>query len=253
LLKGHSGHQVRVVVEKNSDQPGSNLLAQARKQMAAKRSLDPAYFIIPKVLETRSNGFTMEYIAGKNLFEQIRYGNPKYAVFLLTNFLTEAYQLCEQNESVAPWFNKLVGIKDHSRETLFAIGHFPRHAKVPCGFNHGDLSFSNMLFTDETLALIDWHPEELESPIGDILKLRLDAIHGWTLWQNGISESNAYREFTHNLLGQIEPMLLTRFTRNEVGALGILWLLRIYQHAKDDSVKKFLKEAMQKEYMLCQR
>ena len=54
---------------------------------------------------------------------------------------------------------------------------------IICGFNHGDLTFSNILYDIDNgiIYLIDFLDNIIETPINDIVKLIQETKHNWTL------------------------------------------------------------------------
>ncbi len=55
--------------------------------------------------------------------------------------------------------------------------------RIPVGYCHGDLTFSNILITKDTkqVVLVDWLDSFVETPLHDIVKLRQDTKYYWSL------------------------------------------------------------------------
>ena len=52
---------------------------------------------------------------------------------------------------------------------------------LPLGRCHGDLTLSNVLFLENKIVLIDFLDSFIETPLQDIVKLRQDTKHKWSL------------------------------------------------------------------------
>lgn len=139
----------------------------------------------------------MEYIAGLDIFSFIDLaGKDQLDRFfcLLESFLTEsiAYsQLCDF--PILKIQNKLDSLeKDLSINLPCAIVYIDRlrtilnyesFSKIPIGFCHGDLTFSNILIESEceNLFFIDFLDSFIETPLQDIVKIKQDVVYYWSV------------------------------------------------------------------------
>ncbi|MBT0858600.1 phosphotransferase, partial [Campylobacter coli] len=60
---------------------------------------------------------------------------------------------------------------------LYLFDKYP----FPIGYCHGDLTFSNILFQNQNIVLIDFLDNFIETPLQDVVKLRQDTRHKWSL------------------------------------------------------------------------
>jgi hypothetical protein len=54
---------------------------------------------------------------------------------------------------------------------------------LPVGPCHGDLTLSNMILDESHIVLLDFMETFLDTPLQDIVKLRQDTKHGWTVFR----------------------------------------------------------------------
>lgn len=88
---------------------------------------------------------------------------------------------------------------------------------LPIGACHGDLTLSNILFTESGVYLIDWLDSFVESPLIDIAKLRQDTCWKWSAQmittcfnEPHINTALDYldRRITEELSSQFSPLLM---------------------------------------------
>ena len=83
---------------------------------------------------------------------------------------------CENNELTKN--NKKVKVILNDCEKKF--NNLPDKIYLPCNICHGDLTFSNILFTSNKFYFIDYLDSFIETPIQDIVKLRQDTKYFWS-------------------------------------------------------------------------
>lgn len=66
-------------------------------------------------------------------------------------------------------------------DILKEIDKLPDTIELPVDRCHGDLTFSNILFLGQKIVLIDFLDNFIETPLQDIVKLRQDTKHFWSL------------------------------------------------------------------------
>lgn len=122
---------------------------------------------------------------------------------------------------------------------------------LPVGVCHGDMTFSNLLFSreDENIILIDFLDSFIETPLVDMVKLRQDTKFLWSV--------NFYKnEFDllrlKIVMKYIDQLITKYFSRYEFyrkyyKIFELLNLLRVLQYAKDEQIKLNLKEHINNE------
>lgn len=123
---------------------------------------------------------------------------------------------------------------------------------VPHGPNHGDLTFSNMLFKrdDDNVVLIDFLACFLESPMNDIIKLRQDTKHKWIF---NVYNRDVDVTRMNILFNKLDDIIHKHFSKynfyleNE-RIFSILNLLRIYPYAKNNEIKKYILKELEEKY-----
>jgi hypothetical protein len=103
------------------------------------------------------------------------------------------------------------------------------------GYCHGDLTFSNMLFYNNEVALIDFLDTFLDSPLQDIVKVRQDTHYFWSLYLLGNME---HRVRLQQVFTYIDRQFTATFSDEEYYKkyyvpFQILNLMRIVPYATD--------------------
>lgn len=210
-VKGHSGYRIDIIrkgvdlyIYKRSANgaKASRLLKQAEKQ---KQALTYSHqgFQIPAILGIEQNeqgvSIKMPYVYSRNFmeyFDSAGFEQINYFIHTLQNFIEEEIasstlqtisadivrskflsvrQIIESNPHICQ-DDQLLSMLDKSQQLIFDIPKW----ELPIGTCHGDLTFSNILFTANTYYLIDFLDSFIESPLLDIVKLRQDSAHIWS-------------------------------------------------------------------------
>lgn len=115
--------------------------------------------------------------------------------------------------------------------------------RIPVGRCHGDLTFSNILFSRNSFYLIDFLDSFIETPLLDIVKLRQDTAFNWS----GLMYTGTYDRTRHEIVlkfmdRKVEDFF-SRYTwyRDAYGIFQLLNFLRILQYAHEPSVIEYLK------------
>jgi hypothetical protein len=114
---------------------------------------------------------------------------------------------------------------------------------LPIGPTHGDLTLSNiMIKNNESISLFDFLDSFIESPLLDIVKLRQDTRHHWSL--NMLSSKSDITRLKI-LLEYLDSLVSKSFSsldayKNFYTPFQILNLLRILPYAKSEMVIKYL-------------
>lgn len=183
----------------------SRLLAQANKQQQFAALNRLAWIKTPEIYEAAMQDdecyFTMEFIHAQHFHEFLSAASNEEIDKLGSRLISLIEQSmgfsAERDVSYSVILNKVAEIRRIlAHNPLLRLDRsnvIPRALKrieslkidtirIPIGFCHGDLTFSNMLFRpeDDTLFVIDFLDSFIESPLIDIVKLRQDTYLHWT-------------------------------------------------------------------------
>lgn len=214
-INGHSGcsldikldNHENLIVEKGCKESYvPRLKKQFEKQESAYLSL--ARNCISKEIGVpyplwKDNVMQMPYIHGQSVFDYFETASAddikKFADTLIEyiNYELASSQVIYVDKDI--FINKLEEVKTNiSKNELIvdgiaatfayyidkvidAIKNYDGHINIPMGKCHGDLTFSNIIFTNKKYWLIDFLDSYIESPLQDIVKIRQDTVHYWSL------------------------------------------------------------------------
>ena len=114
---------------------------------------------------------------------------------------------------------------------------------IPVGVCHGDLTFSNILFANNSkYYLIDFLDSFIETPLQDIVKLRQDSQFGWSMLMHQGKHDNIRVRMT---LKYIDDKFDKHFKKYEFykkhyNVLQLMNILRILPYVKTYEVKNYL-------------
>ncbi|MBL1209495.1 phosphotransferase [Geminocystis sp. GBBB08] len=209
-IEGRSGCNIKIVkikekilVRKVSSSFGYNsrLIKQAKKQREFNQLNSLVFFDSPKIFsqgttEEELNYFDMEYIAAEKFSSflcRITVKQIQQIVEYLINYLDSLFELAQPIDSpiniVQKKINDLKTVlysnqnfsKDFQQEVFSFLETKIPKAKLYQGYCHGDLTFSNMLFSNGKIYLIDFLDSFIESPVIDLVKLRQDSKFFWSV------------------------------------------------------------------------
>lgn len=268
-VKGHSGYNIDIVREgvnlyvykrcQDADK-AARLLRQAAKQEQATQ-LQHSGFQTPHILATAhdedSCSIKMPYVYSRNFmeyFESAGFEQIDYFIHTLIRFIEEELVLSPiQTIDAEVVKNKFLSVEKtiasnphiQSSEQMASIMDKSNHLltgiqdwQLPVGVCHGDLTFSNILFTANTYYLIDFLDSFIESPLMDIVKLRQDSAHIWSAKMY----SKPYDPIRLGIIcNKIDSELDIYFQQYDwykayYLPLQVLNLLRVLQYAKEESV-----------------
>lgn len=188
-VKGHSGCAVDIVregtklyIDKKTSSPGyfPRLIAQARKQQRAAGLFHTPSIVVPEILAVnQSSGMVsvkMEYIYSMNFVEYFEYAG----FYQIMHFIDALKALLSEEISLSAMTrikrdvlaDKFIDVRSKCRnnpalcnepevsllleglETIFLAGM--NDFEIPAGTCHGDLTFSNILFSGNNYYLIDF-------------------------------------------------------------------------------------------------
>jgi hypothetical protein len=145
----------------------------------------------PKVLGTLSNqlfSFDMEYIPGLSSYEYFSSVNV-YGVEFVIQTLFDYFDYFSNNARDIVINNKLIEKIDSLQEKTkysdylkyLRIYISSNKIVVPKTFCHGDLTFNNIIFHKNRLFFIDFLDSYVDSFFCDLIKLKQDLYHLWSL------------------------------------------------------------------------
>ena len=269
IVKGHSGFSIDIVREgtnlyvykRCSDaDKAERLMRQAAKQEQA-TGFHYSGFQTPHIIatehDTKGASIKMDYIYSRNFieyFESAGFEQIDYFIQTLIRFIEE--ELAHSPIQVIPADivnskfmsvkktiaanthirkdNALASIMEKAERLLTGITEW----RLPVGICHGDLTFSNILFTANTYYLIDFLDSFIESPLLDIVKIRQDSAHIWS----AKLYTKPYDPIRLGIISnKIDTELDTYFQQYSwynayYLPLQVLNLLRVLQYAKEDAI-----------------
>lgn len=219
-LEGRSGCRLQIIpkegvyfVRKYSKDASYNqrLLAQIKKQRIFFSENAVVGFSTPEVIEQsvaseNEAWFDMPYVHGQKyseLFERSSISEIKDLSGKFIQYFKDQFNSAKTTPVHAPVFlEKVRSIRqtlslraDIDQQlvdrTLAFLKILPAESLpiLPC---HGDFTFSNMLFSDRQILLVDFLDSFIESPLIDLVKYRQDTFFYWSLIiESGIPESRS--------------------------------------------------------------
>jgi len=236
-VKGHSKYDLKLkneLVTKSSNYADDRLLISANKQKKFKSN----FFKTPTVFDIGASSFTMDYINGES-FSQFFTRATKRDLDNLINRIDGYLEERIIGEIDLP----IEILKDKITSIPINIDLLPilsnlESVKVKVGLCHGDMTLSNMIFSED-IYLIDFLDSYIESPTIDIVKLRQDTHLHWSL-----NMVNNIVDLTKIKLGMkyIDDWLVENHRVEYYEILQIINLLRIYPYTTDDNIKIYLEK-----------
>lgn len=247
IKSGRSGCKLELlkngVVRKTSSHKFYNkrLLKQYNKQ----KSFCSEFFATPQVFQYNSteelNNFTMEYVYGKSFgeycIEEVSLDFPDRLLSFLQNSFQNSYETDVNPEIFTKKTKELKNIIQAFQLDMYTdfLMDFPI-TKIPIGYCHGDLTFSNMIFSNK-IFLIDFLDNNFSSPLYDLVKLRQDTNHKFYFLFNRIKKTKKIEI----LLNYIDSKLNEAFDLldNNFLYLSILNLVRLLPYLKSQKEVEF--------------
>lgn len=147
------------------------------------------------------------------------------------NKLTSILIACKKNELVD--INKVTEYVNICKSKILEFDTII----LPIGSCHGDLTFSNILFSNNDVYLIDFLDSFIETPLQDIVKLRQDTAYKWSLMMCN-EQYNKSHIFT--VLNYIDEQICSHFKKNifykYYNILQYINILRILPYVKEQQV-----------------
>lgn len=234
-VRGNSGYELKLdgnKVIKSSQVPDQRLINSANKQNEFKSS----FFKAPKIYDINESSFTMEYINGRSFIDFFNDASKRDLDGLILKldgyFKERTIGNIDINLDLIK--KKLKTIPEAS-EFLKKLTDDTINIKI--GLCHGDLTFSNMVFAEETY-LIDFLDSYIESPTMDIVKLRQDTHLYW-----GFNMTSGVTDNVKLKIGfqYIDEWITNNFDMKNYNLLQCVNLFRIFPYVTDKNLKEYLK------------
>ncbi|BFM39383.1 phosphotransferase [Synechocystis sp. LKSZ1] len=209
-IEGRSGCNITIIQDRekflvrkvsSSFSYNARLVKQARKQNEFKQLNSLVFFDSPKIFSQgitheELNYFDMEYIAAEKFSSflcRISVKQIQQIVKHIINYLDCLFESAQPtNPPIRIIYRKINDLKtilcsneNFNKEFKQNVFSFLEKriskAKFYQGYCHGDLTFSNMLFCNNKIYLIDFLDSFVESPIIDLVKLRQDTKFFWSI------------------------------------------------------------------------
>lgn len=215
-IKGHSGCLIDIIdkddklyVKKSSldNKYFERLYKQGEKQQND-ISAEHSGIKVPTIYENKKSNdeayILMDYIYAKNFvdyFENASSEDINNFIKKFINYINDEFEQCEkENISKNKFITKFESVVDNCMKnnllcdpefkddmismlnkarTVFIM--LPQELEISIGKCHGDLTFSNILFTTNKMYFIDYLDSFIETPVQDIVKLRQDTHYLWSL------------------------------------------------------------------------
>lgn len=272
-IKGHSGCNIDIIEE------GDNLLVkkstldkkylkrlelQGNKQMNDKCLTDSIYN--PSISKIEANEdecyILMDYIYANNFIDYFEKASPQDIDHFIDNFIkyihneidkceikkvsknvfidkfNSVVKNCEKNDLLKGNMRVKSILKDC--ENVFT--NMPEEFEIPVGICHGDLTFSNILFSSNKFYFIDYLDSFIETPIQDIVKLRQDTKYFWST----MMYKKKYDVVRLNIIfNYIDDKISEHFGNFEYyyrnyDRLQLMNILRILPYVKEEKIRDFV-------------
>lgn len=276
-VKGHSGCQIDVVTEngqlyvyKSTHDKGylKRLKLQGDKQDNAYNNLALPRICVPKIIKMDTTDqsviLKMPYVYSRSFvgffehagLEQIKDFTDALCDFLSYEIggsymsLVKADVLKTKFEDV---YNKTLS-NPHTMTDPEVVDILNRSSvyfneckdmMLPVGRCHGDLTFSNVLFSGSNYYLIDFLDSFVESPLLDIVKIRQDSAYLWSV----LMYSGEYDKIRLSIVAKKIDEAIDKFASQyewyrHYKLFQLMNFLRILQYAKEDKVISYLKNVI---------
>lgn len=272
-IKGHSGCNIDIIedgdnlfVKKSTIDPKylNRLGLQAKKQKEDECFTDSIINpYIYKVERTENECYIlMDYIYANNFIDYFEKASPQDINHFIDNFIqyihneidkceikkisknvfidkfNSVVKNCEKNELLKGNMRVKSILKDC--ENVFI--NLSKDIELPIGVCHGDLTFSNILFTSNRFYFIDYLDSFIETPIQDIVKLRQDTKYFWSTMMykkkyDVVRLSMIFNYIDSKITEHFEEF---EFYYRNYDYLQLMNILRILPYVKEEKVRDFV-------------
>jgi len=184
-----------------------------------------------------------------NEIEQCTVENVSKDIFV--NKMESIIENCKKNDILTT--NALVNMYVPGKEIVDSVNNvlekslnvfknLPNEIRIPIGVCHGDLTFSNILFTSNNFYFIDYLDSFIETPIQDIVKLRQDTKYFWsTMMYNKKYDSIRLKIIFDYIDKKIDEYFSDfEYYKDTYNILQLMNILRILPYVKEVKVRDFL-------------
>ena len=259
-----SGEHVIIRKYSNSLAYNQRLIKQAEKQQDFYNNIQSGQrFSTARVIDifpaqTSMASFTMPYLFSEKYsdylekvsFDELKVLLQDILTYLRYNVKHSTFEaigsdiILSKLEDLKLNFSKNIYLGDESflSRVIILLKNTIPSGLIPIGKCHGDLTFSNILFSESKIYLLDFLDSFIESPIIDVVKLRQDTCFKWSVMLEGEMPSHKKNKIiqTFNYLDKE----LASFCNDELGMkewynyLQIFNLVRImpYLHSKEEVI-----------------
>lgn len=277
LLEGHSGCKLLLLKSENSDHiEGVRKLSKGREynerlkaQSLKQATFNSKEFLSPEVYNEGTIKdiyyFDMKYIRGTTLSSSIKNLDSNEIELIANKIIALIKENRDSSETLNQSDSELLVIKKLSniekslnstkKNTLGETFNYLENYQwdnlknSPC---HGDLTFENILISDQGIYLIDFLDTFIETWISDVSKMLQDLIVGWSFRKEIIAKKiSEHEKIKMNLFKDIFCKNINN-TINEqkfweqVHAYLILDLLRIIPYTDNEEIYQFIEKAILK-------
>lgn len=258
ILKNSQGEYL---VKKYGSNTRSSTQFNKHKQALEKGSL---LLKTPRILgefDVKSNSYVMEYIRGNplgifiNETSSLEMNSVSEIIcsYIFSSFENQVidYSLNSQFEIKLNIICNKLEEEQEMNNIFYQLAMFCKSSNhkytYPSGWNHGDLSFENIIVMDNLLDIygIDFLDSPFESPLIDFGRLWLDAKYGW--WGSGYKETSNSLINRSILSKQLQNLASKLEVQTEIiNLFTALAILRIRPYTKKALRLAYLKSAAKK-------
>ena len=203
----------------------------------------------PDIIETGKGRdgldyFTMEYVIGKDYKDFLNCSSPEEILSFTNSIFTyiESTRLTESIYTVEEFstacIEKLESIKKYIPDLLFF--EFLNNkilcmtkTNIPISFCHGDLTLSNILFSNKNIFFLDFLDSYIESWVVDLVKLKQDLFYFWSYLRDDNDPDMRPIQASIKIWNSIEEKYPEFVFSEEFKILEALNFLRIYPYARE--------------------
>jgi thiamine kinase-like enzyme len=275
-MEGRSGCELiveqvdgKTQIRKFSNSLGYNkrLIKQAEKQNDFFESNTLPMFNTAKVFDLHITSdelswFTMPYLFAEkysNYLDRIDFIQLKTFIGHLINYFDQNFNnAVYSNVNRDIFFDKIFDVrKNINNNQAVSAGAFDDvlaylensipNEQLPMGTCHGDFTFSNILFGDHQVYLLDFLDSFVESPLIDIVKLRQDTCYKWSIMLENtmpLYKSNKLTQVFNYIDNSISQYCSKLGLNNWYTYLQAFNLIRIVPYLHKESEVHFIKESL---------
>lgn len=268
LSRGLSGCKLSIsadgkfVTKTSSDLNYNHRMLNQIKKQSEFNSMKIERMKCPAIIERAKNEegleyFTMEYVKGKDYLDFLNYSSPeeidifiesilKYLEFLRSDEIKcTDLQFSEMCKSKLNSIEKDIPHKEFLNFIENKISSL-KNIDVPMSFCHGDLTLSNILFSNKNVFLLDFLDSYIESWVIDLVKLKQDLFYFWSFLKDEEELNLRCVQSSLKIWKSIEKKYKKTVNSEEFKVLEALNFLRIYPYAKRNHEKSTIEKILKK-------